>query len=30
MFSVKNLTDNPNVKVVDALGAFTVIEYDTL
>ncbi|MBP3871220.1 MAG: AIM24 family protein [Faecalicoccus sp.] len=28
MFSVKNLTDNSNVKVVDALGAFTVIEYD--
>mgnify|MGYP005789298719 FL=1 len=27
MFRIKNFTDNDDVKVIDSMGAFTVIEY---
>lgn len=27
MYQIKNFMDNDDVKVVDSLGAFTVIEY---
>ena len=27
MYTIKNFTDNDDIKVLDSLGAFTVVEY---